>query len=119
VSVLAPHAPGYDVVLIAGNGVMAWGDSIEQAYLRLELCEHLALITILAQPLGGPKPLPASLLPALLEARRRAGLGPEARGVKAEVTPAPGASQLAAAAGAADPIATLIRQEIAAALNRS
>jgi hypothetical protein len=79
----------------------------------------LARITLLAQPLGGPKPLPAALLPALLEARRRAGLGPEARGVK---VPPPAAGYTSAAAkstDAEDPVAALIRQEIAAALRRA
>jgi ribulose-5-phosphate 4-epimerase/fuculose-1-phosphate aldolase len=47
----------YDVVLIAGNGVLAWGDSIEQAYLRLELVEHLCRIVLLALPVGGIQPL--------------------------------------------------------------
>jgi L-fuculose-phosphate aldolase len=113
VAVLEPHVALYDVVLIAGNGVFAWGDSIEQAYLRLELAEHLARIALLAQPLGGPKPLPASMLPPLLEARRRAGLGPQARGHK-DVGPAP-----RSAPSSADPLAALIRQEIAAALKRA
>lgn len=117
VAALEPFVPAYDVVLIAGNGVFAWGDSVEQAYLRLELCEHLARITLLAQPLGGPRPLPASLLPALLESRRRAGLGPEARGVQALAPPGspPGPAPLAGA----DPVAALIRQELAAALKRA
>lgn len=115
VAALEPFVPAYDVVLIAGNGVFAWGDSVEQAYLRLELCEHLARITLLAQPLGGPRPLPASLLPALLESRRRAGLGPEARGVQALAPPGSPPGPLAGA----DPVAALIRQELAAALKRA
>ena len=125
VAMLEPYVALYDVVLIVGNGVLAWGDSVEQAYLRLELCEHLARITLLAQPLGGPKPLPAALLPALLEARRRAGLGPEARGVPVPVpVPAPAPSAAAAANASprsadSDTVAALIRQEIAAALRRA
>ena len=50
VAALEPFVPLYDVVLIAGNGAFAWGDSVEQAYLRLELCEHLARIALLAEP---------------------------------------------------------------------
>jgi L-fuculose-phosphate aldolase len=121
VAQLEPYISAYDVVLVAGNGVIAWGDSIEQAYLRLELCEHLSRITLLAQPLGGPKPLPAALLPALLEARRRAGLGPEGRGEKAPVAaaPAPSAAPTASPPAGSDHIAALIRQEIANALKRT
>ena len=31
-----------NVAMLADNGVLAIGESIEQAYLRLELVEHLA-----------------------------------------------------------------------------
>lgn len=117
VAALEPFVPLYDVVLIAGNGAFAWGDSVEQAYLRLELCEHLARITLLAEPLGGPKPLPASLLPALLESRRRAGLGPEARGLQSPAPP--GGASGPAPLASTDAVAALIRQELAAALKRT
>ncbi len=126
VAALTPFAPLYDAVLVAGNGLFAWGDSVEQAYLRAELVEHLCRIALLALPIGGVKPLPATLLPALLEARRKAGLGPEARGVKvttvtlpsAPASSAPAASASAAPAIAADQLADLIRQELSAALRR-
>ena len=32
----------FDAVMIVGNGVIASGVDLEQAYLRLELVEHLA-----------------------------------------------------------------------------
>ena len=117
VAAIAPFAEQYDAVLVAGNGVFAWGDSVEQAYLRLELVEHLARIALLSLPMGGVKPLPATMLPALLEARRKAGLGPEARGVKAAAAPA---ASVAAAGPSVSPdtLAELIRQELSAALRR-
>ena len=59
-------------MLIAGNGVFAWGDDIEQALLRLELVEHLATIATQAQVWGGPQPLPQEMVAALLEARKKA-----------------------------------------------
>jgi hypothetical protein len=96
--------------------VFAWGSDLEQAYLRLELCEHLARIFLLALPAGGVQPLPAALLPSLLEARRKAGLGPEARG---QLSPPP----LAGAAAPRPPVdsdrlAALIRDELSAVLGR-
>jgi L-fuculose-phosphate aldolase len=63
---------GYDAVLVAGNGVFAWGDDVEQALLRLELVEHLATIATHAQVWGGPQPLPQDMVAALLEARKKA-----------------------------------------------
>jgi L-fuculose-phosphate aldolase len=69
---LAPHLRGTDVCLLAGHGVLAWGEKVEQAYLRLEHVEHLARIVLVARQLGGPQELPKAALPALLEARQKA-----------------------------------------------
>src|SRR5206468_1771607 len=63
VTALRSFAAAYDVVMVAGNGVFAWGVDIEQAFLRLELCEHLARVYLLALPAGGVQPLPPALLP--------------------------------------------------------
>jgi L-fuculose-phosphate aldolase len=116
VAALRPYLLHFDAVLLAGNGALAWGDSVEQAYLRLELVEHLCRIFLLALPAGGVKPLPVALVPPLLESRRKAGLGPEARGVTA---PSPLAPSPAPTAAAQDRIGELIRQEIAATLGGS
>ena len=117
--VLQPFIKLYDAVLISGNGVLAWGSDLEQAYLRLELVEHLARIYLLALPAGGVKPLPQALMPALLESRRKAGLGPEARGVAVPPPAAiPATRPAPSGSGDSDRLATLIREELAAALRR-
>ena len=64
-----------DVLVIAGNGVVAVGNSLEQAYLRLELVEHLARILTHAAALGGAVLIPDSDVEKLLAARTQAGLG--------------------------------------------
>jgi L-fuculose-phosphate aldolase len=69
---LAPLVREHDAVLLANHGVFAWGGDLEQAYLRLELVEHLAQIALHAERAGGVKPLPESVMGSLLEARRRA-----------------------------------------------
>jgi len=66
----------YDACLIAGNGVLAIGDTIEQAYLRLELVEHLAKIDYYAKTMGRPMELPTQDVAKLLEKRAAAGFGP-------------------------------------------
>ena len=71
---LDPLIPHYDAVMIAGNGVFAWGKNIEQAFLRLELVEHVAKICFLSQTLGGPKLLEPGPVAALLKKRSEAGL---------------------------------------------
>lgn len=72
VKALEPFVATHDAVLVAGNGVFAWGDDVEQALLRLELVEHLAVIATHAQVWGGPQPLPQDMVTALLEARKKA-----------------------------------------------
>jgi L-fuculose-phosphate aldolase len=69
--VLIPH---YDAVMIAGNGVFTWGKNLEQAYLRMELVEHLAKILLASLPLGGPRLLAPEQVVQLLKKRQEAGL---------------------------------------------
>jgi L-fuculose-phosphate aldolase len=69
---LEPLLKAHDAVLVAGNGVWAWGDDVEQAYLRVELVEHLAAIAHKAAAWGGPQPLPGDMVEKLLEARKKA-----------------------------------------------
>jgi L-fuculose-phosphate aldolase len=76
---LAPFVEPFDGVLLEGHGVLTWGDDPEQAFLRMELIEHLSRIAHLAEPSGGPRPLPADLVESLLAKRTAAGLGPAGR----------------------------------------
>jgi L-fuculose-phosphate aldolase len=69
----------FDVVMLAGNGVMAIGDDVEQAYLRVELAEHLCKINFCAESTGTAMTLSKDQIQSLLEKRKKAGLGPEAR----------------------------------------
>jgi L-fuculose-phosphate aldolase len=72
VAAVGPFLKDFDAVLVAGNGVFAWGDDVEQAWLRLELVEHLATIASHASAWGGPQPLPQDMVEKLLEARKKA-----------------------------------------------
>ena len=139
---LAAYTPGYDAVLLGGHGVLSWGPDLETAYLRMELVEHLAKVALVARQLGGVRPLPSTVLPKLLEARAKAGLGQAAAQPSA---PQPGASSggkkvvvacappppgsdvevydpkrapRAAVLPSPAELASIIRQEIAAALKK-
>lgn len=69
-----------DVFMMPGNGVLAIGDDIEQAYLRIELVEHLAKIQSYAENMGSPKTLMDQAdIEKLLAKRKAGGLGPAAR----------------------------------------
>lgn len=84
---LAAVVDRVDAALLQNHGVVAWGANVEQAYLRLELVEHLARIAVLAQSVGGIRPLPNEVIAPLLAKRARAGLG------KAAERSAPAAGQ--------------------------
>lgn len=79
-----------DAVLLGNHGVLTIGPDAETAFLRMELVEHLARVAALARPLGGPIPLPSDMVARLLEARRKAGLGPGAVSGPAAAPAAPG-----------------------------
>ena len=111
VQALAPYLDEYDALLLAGNGVITCGADVEMAYLRMELVEQLARVSLVAQQLGGANALPPRFLEPLLAARARAGLGPEARGGQTTLPRAgAGSSQ------ASRDLGTLVRQEIARVL---
>ena len=67
----------FDAALLQGNGVFTCGTDLSQALLRMELVEHYAKILSLASPLGTITPLSTAELAKLMEARRKAGLGPK------------------------------------------
>lgn len=72
---LAPWCEWVDAVLLGNHGVLTWGATLEQAFLRLELVEHLARIAVAAQPFGGVEPLGDEAIRALMPARAKAGIG--------------------------------------------
>ena len=65
-----------DAMLLAGNGALTLGADLSQALLRMELVEHYAKILTIARGLGTVKPLEGSDVARLLDARKKAGLGP-------------------------------------------
>ena len=77
IEIVAQALAEVDVFMLPGNGVLAVGDSVEQAYLRLELVEHLAKIDYYAMSMGKPLELNAEDLTKLLEKRASIGLGPK------------------------------------------
>lgn len=81
---LIPYLEKFDVIILENHGVLAFGKDLEQAFLRLEYCEHLAEIQNRAEQLGVPRYLSWQEIQPLLDSRKKAGLGPEARGISRE-----------------------------------
>ena len=130
---LAPFVAAHDAVLLGGNGALSWGAELEQAYLRMELVEHLARIALVAHQLGGVRPIPEAAIAALLESRRKAGLGLAASGNAAvqqktvvACAPAPPGAGVKvyqppkkSLLPSPTDLASIIREELAAALKKS
>lgn len=76
VNAVEQYASEFDAMLLSGNGVITAGEDLTQALLRMELVEHYAKILHAACALGTVEPLPPADVQKLLEARKKAGLGP-------------------------------------------
>ncbi|HVE84039.1 MAG TPA: class II aldolase/adducin family protein [Myxococcales bacterium] len=76
---LSEAAARHDAVVLAGNGALTLGEDLTQALLRMELVEHYARILTVAQGLGPIRALAPDQVQKLLEARKKAGLGPKPR----------------------------------------
>jgi L-fuculose-phosphate aldolase len=66
-----------NVFMMAGNGVLSVGEDVEQAFLRIELLEHLLKIDYYAKTMGTVMRIPEEDKQELLEKRAAAGLGPK------------------------------------------
>jgi len=62
-----------DIVILPGNGVLTIGDTPNQAYLRLELVEHLCKIYSIAEQTGKPMQLDEDHVDVLMKKRAKAG----------------------------------------------
>lgn len=108
---LARVVDDVDAALMQNHGVIAWGADVEQAYLRLELVEHMARIALAAQPLGGVEPLPDAIVGPLLQKRARAGLG-QAADRATQIAIATAEQPARSGSLGADDLARLIREEL-------
>ena len=51
------HLPGADIFVLKNHGVTTVGKNLEEAYLKLETCEHQAKIALYSRLMGGAKRL--------------------------------------------------------------
>lgn len=68
---LAPLVPAYDALLMSNHGVVAYGDDLEHAYMKMETVEHFAQIALVTHMLGRQKPLNAEELQKLILIRTK------------------------------------------------
>ena len=68
---MLPYIPNYDALLLENHGCTTWGSDVWQAFFRMEMVEHFARITFVAELMGGAKPLPREEVERLFAARSR------------------------------------------------
>ena len=68
---MIPLIPHYDALLMENHGCTSYGPDVWAAYFRMEMVEHFARITLVAELLGGARPLPREQVQKLFEARSR------------------------------------------------
>jgi L-fuculose-phosphate aldolase len=68
---MLPLIPQYDALLLENHGCTAYGRDVWEAFFRMEIVEHFARITFVAEMLGGARPLPRDEVEKLFAARQR------------------------------------------------
>jgi L-fuculose-phosphate aldolase len=76
---MLPYIPKYEALLMANHGAVAYGEDAMQAYFRMEIVEHFARITLVAELLGGAKALPRAEIQKLFDSRERYGVSARSR----------------------------------------
>jgi L-fuculose-phosphate aldolase len=73
---IAPFVTRANAVLLANHGVVAFGEDLRTAVQRMEIVEHCARVTLVAELAGGAKLLTREQVRALVASRERYGLPP-------------------------------------------
>ena len=68
---LEPLIPNHDAILMANHGVVTFGSSLENAYMKMETVEHFARIALVTHLLGHEQPLGEKEVEKLVAARDR------------------------------------------------
>ncbi len=76
---MLPFIPHYDALLLENHGCTSYGRDVWEAFFRMEMVEHFARITLVAELLGGARPLPRDEVEKLIAARGRYKVDSHAR----------------------------------------
>ena len=68
---VSKYLPYFDAVLLANHGALSYGDSLLNAYHKMESVEFYAQLMYLSMQLGGPKALNEEQVARLYEIRRK------------------------------------------------
>lgn len=76
---MLPFIPHYDALLLENHGCTSYGRDVWEAFFKMEIVEHFARITLVAELLGGARPLPREEVEKLFAARARYNVNSHAR----------------------------------------
>lgn len=76
---MKPFLADYNAILLENHGCTAYGSDVWEAFFRMEMVEHLAKITFVAEMLGGARALPRDEVEKLFASRARYNVKPRAR----------------------------------------
>lgn len=68
---LEPLIAEYDAILMSNHGVVAYADTLQHAYMKMETVEHFAQISLVTHILGRQQPLQNAELEKLMVARSK------------------------------------------------
>ena len=71
---LRPYVPNYDAILLSNHGVVCYAEDLYKAFFKMEVVEHFARVSLVAELLGGPKVLPRQEVAKLFDSRLRYGV---------------------------------------------
>ena len=71
---VAEYLPYYDSMLLANHGALTYGNSLMNAYYKMESVEFYARILYQVQMLGGAKLLTSEQVEDIYEIRRKSGM---------------------------------------------
>ncbi len=70
---LSNYLQRYDAFLLENHGVLTVGESLQNAYYKMERIENCARVSLVARLLGGEKELPDFQIAKLLDVRKKFG----------------------------------------------
>ena len=76
---MLPFIANYDAMLLENHGCTAYGRDVWEAFFRMEMVEHFARITFVAELMGGAQALPREEVEKLFAARSRYNVNSRAR----------------------------------------
>jgi L-fuculose-phosphate aldolase len=68
---IVPLIPGHEAILMSNHGAVSYGETVLEAFLKMETLEHLAHVALVTHQLGSAQPLSGNQVQELYRARAK------------------------------------------------